>query len=285
MTMRKISNSLCNPGQSYSGGYNSLQHYQRKPLITDGCIVMICTKGFSSISVNFSKQVFREGDVALVFSDVLFVPYNKSALFEVAYISLPKPILEEAFYKITSLPFWDFICQYPILRPSKEQFKLILNWHETTKWVIDECVSDFQTSILSKSIYNLLLAIYSEITRNEYIVKHRIKKDRSWELINKFAFLINKHCEDTRDVNFYANEMCITTDYLYKITTNILHQSPKEIIDQYVIARIKALLTGTDMTINDIAQNLKFEYPSYMCRFFKRKTGYTLVDFRKSALE
>lgn len=283
--MRKISNSLCKSGQSYSGGFTGLQQYIKKPLVTDGCIVLICTQGFSTVSVNFSKKVFRKGDIALVFSDVLFVPINKSALFEITYISLSKSILEEAFFKITSLPFWDFICENPILRPTSHQFRLIFNWYETTQWVIDECLSDYQTPILSKSIYNLLLAISSEITRNEYIVKHRVKKDRSWELLNKFAFLINKHCEDTRDVNFYANEMCITTDYLYKITMNILHQSPKEIIDQYVIARIKALLTGTDMTINDIAQNLKFEYPSYMCRFFKRKTGYTLVDFRKSALE
>ncbi|MBC5633202.1 helix-turn-helix domain-containing protein [Parabacteroides hominis] len=44
---------------------------------------------------------------------------------------------------------------------------------------------------------------------------------------------------------------------------------------------MKALLSSSDISIKEIAEQLHFEDTSYMCRYFKRHTGIPLSEYRK----
>ena len=74
------------------------------------------------------------------------------------------------------------------------------------------------------------------------------------------------------DVKFYADKLNITPDYLYKLFYRIENISPKEMIDRLVIVSIKILLQNTDLSVKNIAAELHFDDPPYMCRFFRRMT-------------
>ena len=102
----------------------------------------------------------------------------------------------------------------------------------------------------------------------------QVKKDRSWIILRKFAVLLSEYCHISRDVKFYADKLCITPDYLYKLTKKAMEMSPKEIIDQQIIIEIKTYLTNTDLSVKNIAAELHFDDSSYMCRFFHRLTGF-----------
>lgn len=56
--------------------------------------------------------------------------------------------------------------------------------------------------------------------------------------------------------------------------------SPKEVIDQQIIVEIKTYLLNTDLSVKNIASELNFEDPSYMCRFFRRMTGVSPISYR-----
>ena len=59
--------------------------------------------------------------------------------------------------------------------------------------------------------------------------------------------------------------------------------SPKELIDRQTISEIKSYLVNTDMPVKAIASNLNFEDVSYMCRYFRRLTGTSPVEYRQNA--
>ena len=108
----------------------------------------------------------------------------------------------------------------------------------------------------------------------------QVKKDRSWIILRKFAVLLSEYCHISRDVKFYADKLCITPDYLYKLTQKGMEMSPKEIIDQQIIIEIKTYLTNTDLSVKNIAAELHFDDSSYMCRFFRRLTGVSPTEYR-----
>lgn len=280
--MSKISYQLRPEEQVYAAGVTNLHEGLGRPLNTNGCTVLFCTSGSAVIRANFKKQALKKGAVVLLFSDIFFVPEKTTHDFSVNFISLSDDILEDAYHKMTSLAFWDFIYDNPVFSLNDRQYSLMHNWCQQVKWSIEECNSEYRLSILSNSIYNLFMAIDSEIRQINTALIKQIPKDRAWTLLGKFYSLLSRYCRENRDVKFYADKMCITTDYLYKITSKTMQQTPKELIDQQIAAEIKSYLTSTNMSVKDIATELNFEDSSYLCRFFRRVTGCSPGEFRNN---
>ncbi|MBQ0093131.1 MAG: AraC family transcriptional regulator, partial [Bacteroidales bacterium] len=58
-------------------------------------------------------------------------------------------------------------------------------------------------------------------------------------------------------------------------------QSVKSIIDNAVITEIKVLLRHSDLSVSQIADRLDFPGSSFLCKFFKAKTGITPLQYRR----
>ena len=137
-----------------------------------------------------------------------------------------------------------------------------------------ECVNnikdyDYQEEILKNNIRNLLVATDIEIMDHA-----------AWMLVNRFFRLLSSYCRETREVQFYADKLSITSTYLYKLCRKNFQLSPKELIDRQTVTEINTYLVNTDMSVKHIASELNFEDVSYMCRYFRRQTGMSPMDYR-----
>lgn len=280
--MNSIKYSLCANGHNYGSGTTQLKDALNRPLESNGCTLLLCTSGRALASVNLQKRVFRKGSLVFLFYDTVFVPLQTSESFSALYISLPMKFIEEALYKMTSISFWDFVYAYPICPVLPKQYLLIYSWFQQVIWILEECVADHRFSLLNSFVHNLFMATDSEIRKNASHLNQLAKKDRAWTLYGKFASLLSKNVHTHRDVKFYADSLCISPDYLYKITYKTMNLSPKELINQQVLMEIKTYLSCTDLSIKHIATEFKFEDPSYLCRFFRKYTRLSPLDFRNN---
>ncbi|HCV3103239.1 TPA: AraC family transcriptional regulator, partial [Acinetobacter baumannii] len=82
---------------------------------------------------------------------------------------------------------------------------------------------------------------------------------------------------------FYAKALNITPYYLSKLSKQFFNDNAKTLIDRQVILKLKELLRTPSNSIQSIADQLNFEDTSYMCRYFKKHTGFTLLQYRKNA--
>lgn len=102
------------------------------------------------------------------------------------------------------------------------------------------------------------------------------------ELFSRFINLVNQHHATQRSLKFYADELCITTTYLCLIAKKSSGFTPKDWIDRALVTSAKVMLKRTDDPIVHIAYNLGFSESSAFCKFFKRMTGVTPLEYREN---
>ena len=107
---------------------------------------------------------------------------------------------------------------------------------------------------------------------------------RTMQLFTAFTNLVTRYHKREREVVYYANMLSITPDYLNKVCKMHWKTTAKEYIDWQVVMAIKNYLTCTDLSIKCIAAQLNFDDSSYMCRFFKKQTGMSPIQFRNSEM-
>jgi len=63
---------------------------------------------------------------------------------------------------------------------------------------------------------------------------------------------------------------------------NLTGLNTQQYIHNYLIEKSKQLLSTTNMTVNEVAFSLGFEYSQSFSKLFKKKTGLTPIQFRQS---
>lgn len=81
---------------------------------------------------------------------------------------------------------------------------------------------------------------------------------------------------------FYAKELALTPHYLSSLIAGISGKSVLYWINRATLVHAKVLLKNMDLLICDIADRLNFPGQSAFGLFFKRETGMTPSEYRKS---
>ena len=126
----------------------------------------------------------------------------------------------------------------------------------------------------------------------EYLNLFRREQDKRWKvsrhnnLFNQFCELVVAHYRESREVQFYAEKLHLTPKYFSKIIREVTDGlSPADWIEQYIATQAQQLLrTHPTMTVQEISYTLGFDEPASFCRYYKRVTGTTAMQYRRSAL-
>ena len=114
--------------------------------------------------------------------------------------------------------------------------------------------------------------------------EREISFSRNEIIRQRFHELLLGNCRKHRDVGFYAQELCVTPDYLSKIIRECDGQSALKWITNAVVTEAKLLLRRPDMNVSQVAIELNFPDQSTFGKFFKRNTGMAPARYRADAL-
>lgn len=263
----------------YTSEYSDLRNTLGKPLRTKGCMVMFCVSGYAVLECNFIKKPFRQGCVAVIFSDTLFYVEKVSREFCVVKYELSLSLSDEVTY-ISSGPFFDWINENQVCLIPKKIRNDISFWAKEIEWIEGNVEERYKSVMLRNQWQNFFLGFESVV--KPLLDAREIKTiSSSRRLFNQFCQLLCENCRSHHDVKFYADKLCITPYYLSKVTDHVFSVSPKELINRQLLMEIKALLTTTDLTIKEIADRYCFESASYLGRYFRRHVGMTPLDYRR----
>ena len=137
---------------------------------------------------------------------------------------------------------------------------------------------------------NIILAVNSLLLYIQHINKEKNNKAKEHiseskdKIFYEFRTLLTKKFREERSVQYYADTLKISTRHLNAICQRTSGQNAKEIIDHYTIIELQVALMYTHKSFQELVGEFRFPDQSYLNRYFKRHTGYSLSEFRSKGV-
>ena len=139
----------------------------------------------------------------------------------------------------------------------------------------------FQREVIQTSFISFLLEM-GNIYAGKKELQPSTSLSRKEELFEQFLRLLNKHCREEHSVSFYANELCITPQYLSLILKSQSGKSANKWIEEALMMEAKMLLRKPNTNIQQVADKLNFPDQSTFGKFFKKNEGISPSEYRKN---
>lgn len=98
----------------------------------------------------------------------------------------------------------------------------------------------------------------------------------------RFINLVEENYKKGFAVADFAKMMHVSTRTLSDLTMQLTGKSPSAIIQERIVLEAQRMLLHSGNNINQIAFRLGFDDPSYFVKYFKKHTGLSPSEFRKS---
>lgn len=259
-----------------------LEEWQDGPQVITYGAILICRKGKATVNINYKEWYLHEGAVITVFpNDVVELKVKSEAsLFDVEMLKYNASLLREASLQLEQTV-------YSSLREDRcrQDTPVVTNIIDSMFALLKVYFNQSECTCISQLVLLQLKAFF--VGFHEYLQRNpqnrpddEVKSYRVRELFNRFMMLMERDYKLSRDVNYYADLMHITSKYLTNIVRQVAGHTPKTIIDQYVILQLKMQLQRSSQSIKEIAWEYHFTDVSFFCRYFKKHTGLTPQQMR-----
>lgn len=269
---------------------SSLHHWTIEPQVLNYGAIMICRQGSARIRVNFDAWQLYPGAVISLFpNDVVLVSdmvddSQSGQPFQVEMLQYNLSLLREASLQLEQTVYSSLRedrCRQdkPVVTNIIDSMFRLLKIYFDQK----ECTCLSQLVLLQLKAF--FVGFHEYLERNPEKRPDEVKSRRVRELFNQFMHLMEQRFRESRDVNDYASHLNISAKYLTNISRMVTGHTPKTIIDQYTILQIKNQLRMNRQSIKEIAWEYHFSDVSFFCRYFKKHTGITPLEFRNADLK
>ena len=165
----------------------------------------------------------------------------------------------------------------------KESMKLINVLESLFRYIDEKEETPFKSPIVKAGLnilsYTIGEILYQHLSSKEF---EKIRISRENNHFNRFIRVLADNYLKEREVSFYAEQLHLTARYLTTTVRKMSGYTVYEWICRFIIKDAKYLLSHTDLTVQQIAYELEFSNQSFFGKFFKKHTGMSPGQYRKS---
>ena len=169
---------------------------------------------------------------------------------------------------------------------SGNDYKLIANIFkllaEETNMPHSEIHSTIIVSYLNLLLYHMQRFYQGSMeSRSEELT---LLQNRFYEELHAFFDQESRCMSALPNLLSLSKKLNCTPRFLNDVALNLSGSSAQHHIDNFMIRIAQELLAETDLSVAEIAENMRFQEPQTLTRLFKRKTKITPLDFRISLI-
>lgn len=105
---------------------------------------------------------------------------------------------------------------------------------------------------------------------------------RQQHLARKLYNLVVNNYRKEHQVRFYSEQMCLTPQYLNQITTHTFGKTLSAIITDQLFTTARGMILASDMSLQEIANELNFPDQASFSKFIKKAAGVSPNTLRKN---
>ena len=251
-------------------------------------LIVICTGGMAQFDYDGQQIQLHKNDLYLYMAHSVVCNFMSSPDFNCRQIWFSRSELWNInMYGEVSLADLAYLKQHPKVHLSDEDVTLLDDYFQ----------------LLCRRMRDQKPLLYSEIVRSlvstmmlEMLCMMRRDKEQKAQLdfledstsgfhrrrlADMFMRLVEQSDGRLRRVDDFASQLNITPKYLSTLLKETMSRRPSEMIKLFTLKAIERRLRFTDMTMQEIANDLKFPNASFFGKYVKEHLGMTPLEYRK----
>ena len=171
------------------------------------------------------------------------------------------------------------------LHLSDDEKTIILDCLSKIRMELTHPIDKLSRRLISRNI-QLLLDYCMRFYNSQFVTRTEANKD----VLTRFEHLLDDYFQSGKTqtagiptVRYFAEAVFLSPNYFGDLVKKETGKSPQEYIQAKIMDLAKDMLLGSEKSVSQIAYDLGFQYSQHFNRVFKRNTGLSPNEYRKSA--
>lgn len=184
--------------------------------------------------------------------------------------------------KIKNYGFFSYAANEALHLSEKEKITIITIF-KSIEEELNSRIDDFSQDVIITQV-ELLLNYSNRFYKRQFITRKVLNSD----LLQKLEELLEEYFNDKitmlkglPTVQYLSGHLNVSPSYLSDLLRSLTGQNAQQHIHQKLIEKAKEKLSGTNLSVSEVAYELGFEHPQSFNKLFKAKTKTSPLAFRK----
>ena len=250
-------------------------------------IIFFCTEGRAQFEYDGNVVRIQKNDMFLYMAHSTACNFLTSSDFNCRQIWFSRSELWNIeIYNLISVSDMTLLKLYPVVHLTDDEIKLCDTYFQLLCNRIKMSTSVLTPYIIRSLLGTMLLELLSIMRLNS---ERMVEEGRQEEInpslhkkriIDNFMRLVEQSDGRIRRVDDFATQLNVTPKYLSTILKEVMNRRPSTYIQLYTLKAIEHRLRFTDMTMQEIANDLNFPNPSFFGKYCKEHLGMTPLEYR-----
>lgn len=239
---------------------------------------ILCQSGNGQLSLNETKHRIEENDIVILLPNSKVQELSFSTDFRAICLLVSFEFMSKNNPDIGwGIKGYLFSKDNPVVSLSTNVAKICKHNFILLKEKFDDEQHRFKMPILNLQLQMFVMEMWNIFADK---IDENIKRNEKGSLFQRFLQLVEAHCMEHREVEFYAKLLFITPKYLSEICKKSSGKNASEWIQNYTATRLMLLLRNKSLSFTEIADSMNFSSQSFFSRYVKKVLGVSPSDYR-----
>ncbi len=251
-------------------------------------LIVICTAGMAQFDYDGQQIQLHKNDLYLYMAHSVATNFMSSPDFNCRQIWFSRSELWNInMYNEVSLADLTYLKQHPKVHLSDDDVTLVDDYFQLLCRRMRDQGPSLYFEIVRSLVSTMMLEMLCMIRRDkEQKEQSEFLEDNTSgfhrrRLADKFMRLVEQSDGRIRRVDDFASQLNVTPKYLSTLLKETMSRRPSEMIQLFTMKAIERRLRFTDMTMQEIANDLNFANASFFGKYVKEHLGMTPLDYRR----
>ena len=249
-------------------------------------LIVICTEGMAQFDYDGKTYQIRKNDMFIILRHSVADNFMASADFNCRQIWFSRnETWNVDMLGKKSLTDLVFLKHHPKFTLTEADIDLLDRYFQLLCIRMRDTSPMLHHDLVRSLVGTMLLEILCIARRNGHDTKQKGIGDtqntlHGEQLAHLYLQIVEQSDGRIRRVEEFARQLNVTPKYLSRLLRETLNCKPSDIISLYTEKAIEYRLRFTDMTMQQIADDLHFANPSFFGKYVKEHLGMTPMEYR-----